>query len=83
MSPSALAASRPGTWKCGDGAAQRRGDVYDVAASGDGGVYVALNDLDVVRYYTRDGRQVAEWAVDGLDYPISTAPGGRAWSMSR
>jgi hypothetical protein len=56
-------------WEVGRGT-----DHYiNVAQSGEGGVYVSLNDADLVRHYDRDGLQPTEWPVAGLRGGIATA----------
>jgi len=44
-----------------------------VAEAYDGGVYVAVSELDVVRHYSPDGELAGEWPVDGLASAIASA----------
>lgn len=57
-----------------------RGDIvhYAIAEGADGGVYVAIRDHGLVRHYSKDGQQTAEWPVAGLKNAIAAAPGGGA-----
>jgi len=49
-----------------------------VAEAFDGGVYVAVSELDVVRHYSRDGELTGEWPVDGLQPAIASTAGNGA-----
>jgi hypothetical protein len=49
-------------------------DRFDISESGEGGVFVGVDDMDVVLHYTSDGLQTAQWPAQDLLWAIATAP---------